>query len=397
MANRTLRNAGLNRTHRPTLFGLTGKSNRETGTKTFWGKNEFNSCFPAALLCYMARKNVRPVYLKLDKRLQIVHQTIGVPELFGMDPFSPDIYFTFEDLFEPHQEFVRGQAPRCDLVIRNTANKSAAVRGFEMKLTALPDNSTAKFDDAKYSCEMVIRPPSVVHLAVDIAYIFKDRRKELLDRLAPVCMRIYNWRNAEEVTGHTSDLIKALDHVFLDLIEYQEPFIIQPIWKTVGKASILHNNCLDVFVWSTFAFTRLFIDEYKTPENGDQDNDEEQTDEKEAKKKNAKKKNAQHKTHKMTRPQRCIFWLARMLYEFSQGGQINPSMIPNEMGYEYQTDKAFSINGMRSWKYLTDKALKKPRVKKTQIRHIILNGGQGQLSPERRFDAAIVNTPGIFK
>jgi hypothetical protein len=361
-------------TSKPTLFGLGGKTNRETGKKTHWGKNEFNSSFPTALLCYMAARKTRPVFLKLNKDLKIEHDSISVSRLFSKNPLSKDIYFSFEDSFTPYREFVRGQLPRNDLVILDISKNSEPLKGFEVKLTALPDNSTAKFGENRYSCEMVFRPPSIVHLAMSIAYAYKDKKSDLLGILSPVCSRIFNWRNAEEIVGLTDELVRGLDLAFLELLKQQEPFVLQPIWKTRGKATVLHDDCLDVFVWSNFAFTRLFVDLYK---GGDDDG-------------SPKKKT------RMTRPQRCIFWLARMLYDFAQIGKMNPSLITNEMGYQLQTDKAFSISGIRSWKFLRSNVLLKPRIRKTEIRKIILNGGQNQLSPERRFDAAIVNTPGIF-
>ena len=42
------------------------------------------------------------------------------------------------------------------------------------------------------------------------------------------------------------------------------------------------------------------------------------------------------------------------------------------------------------------KELTTPRITKTQIKNIILGGGQNLLSPERRFDAIIFNSPEIF-
>ena len=38
-----------------------------------------------------------------------------------------------------------------------------------------------------------------------------------------------------------------------------------------------------------------------------------------------------------------------------------------------------------------------PRVKKNEIKNIILGGGEKLLSPERRFDAAVLGTPGLFE
>ena len=40
--------------------------------------------------------------------------------------------------------------------------------------------------------------------------------------------------------------------------------------------------------------------------------------------------------------------------------------------------------------------LKNPRITKNEIKNIILGGGQNLLSPERRFDAIIYNSPELF-
>jgi len=81
-----------------------------------------------------------------------------------------------------------------------------------------------------------------------------------------------------------------------------------------------------------------------------------------------------------------------MLYDFAQTGMIDPGLITSEMAYELQTDKAFSVSGKHSWKYLNCSALTKPRIHVTEIQKIILGDGLKKLSPERRFDAALVNS-----
>ncbi len=40
--------------------------------------------------------------------------------------------------------------------------------------------------------------------------------------------------------------------------------------------------------------------------------------------------------------------------------------------------------------------LTKPRITKQQIKEIIIGGGQNLLSPERRFDAIVFNSPELF-
>jgi hypothetical protein len=45
---------------------------------------------------------------------------------------------------------------------------------------------------------------------------------------------------------------------------------------------------------------------------------------------------------------------------------------------------------------MKSESLKQPRIKKQEIKIIILGRGQNLLSPERRFDAIIYNSPDIF-
>lgn len=45
---------------------------------------------------------------------------------------------------------------------------------------------------------------------------------------------------------------------------------------------------------------------------------------------------------------------------------------------------------------MSSKNLTHPRIKKSEIKNIILGGGQNLLSPERRFDAIIYNCPELF-
>jgi len=61
-----------------------------------------------------------------------------------------------------------------------------------------------------------------------------------------------------------------------------------------------------------------------------------------------------------------------------------------------KNDKAFSAAGGVTHKYMNHQNLTKPRIKKSEIKSIILGVGQDLLSPERRFDAIIVNSPEIF-
>ena len=62
-----------------------------------------------------------------------------------------------------------------------------------------------------------------------------------------------------------------------------------------------------------------------------------------------------------------------------------------------RNDKAFAASGKGTYAYLKSPELTHPRIGKDEIKNIIQGNGQMLLQPERRFDAIIVNTPGLFE
>jgi hypothetical protein len=165
-------------------------------------------------------------------------------------------------------------------------------------------------------------------------------------------------------------MIVAIDRIVLSILEKQEPLLMQPVWKTKGKSPKLADNCLDVFIWSNFAFTQLFVDVARGELSGG--------------------------ANRITRQVRTIIWLFKMFYDFAKRGQIDHHKIIDELSYNTKNDKAFSISGRITHKYMTCAELTRPRIEKKEIKKIILGGGQNLLSPERRFDAIIYNSPELF-
>lgn len=353
----------------PRLFGLT-HSNRNFSLRDSWGKNQFNNSFPASLACYMHFHKFEAVYLTLNETLKVKHTKIDFSEIFGMNPASQDLFFAFESDYVPYRKIVIGRLPRVDLVTLDTSAKDSCLRCLEIKLTALPDNSTYRLTDDKYGCEIVTRPDTIVYLALSIAERFQESQQELLTYLDPVCRNIDDWSSIRSVLPFIPDLTDALDRLLFSNLNIQQPLVMQPVWKTIGKTSKLYENCLDIFVWSNFAFTRLFVDVTKSfTKSGEE---------------------------VIQRPMRSVVWLAKMLYEFAKTGKIHHKLIIDTLTYNTKNDKAFALSGASTRQYMTCAELIKPRITKAEIKHIILDGGQNFLSPERRLDAIILSNPEIF-
>jgi hypothetical protein len=355
-------------TRRPGLYGVT-YSNRDFTQPDTWGKNQFNSSFPAGLTNFLASRGLDNVYLFLDKEFNVTHGKISTEKLYGIKPNSEDLFFSFESPYTPYQQLVIGSLPRVDLVTQHRKN-GQCLRPIEVKLTALPDNSTFNLNEEYYGCEIVIRPDTIVYLACSIAENFKENRQDLINIIGTQFVKIKDWTDGSLVWPFIAKMISAIDKITLSVIEKQEPILMQPIWKTNGKSPKLADNCLDVFVWSNLAFTQLFVDVARG----------ELSD-----------------SNRITRQIRTMIWLFKMLFDFANTGQINHHKIIDELSYNTKNDKAFAVSGRVTHHYMTCTELNKPRILQKEIKNIILGGGQNLLSPERRFDAIIYNSPELFE
>ncbi len=344
----------------PELFGVSHKnSNRDFRIKPGWGKNKFNSSFPAALCCYLYSKNTKAVYLNVGKNGYIAGE-IPIEEVFGAAPDSDSVGFVFESQYSPFSTYLIGTLPGTDLVIHVDAQ---CKRPLEVKLTALPDNTTCDKSDVEYGSELVVRPDTIVYLACSLIGAIKDSDLGFLSDV-----KIADWTEVADVIPHVDKILTGLTKVVEIAGKKQTPFLLQPVWKTNGKSPILTDNCLDVFVWSDAGFAH-FIKEIA----------------------------ASKSKKSISRLTRTAVWLYKMLQEYAVSGKVNHDEIIDNLTYMKKNDKAFSLSGNKTHDFMTCARLTAPIIKKTEIKNIILGGGQNLLSPERRFDAILVNSPEVFK
>lgn len=350
----------------PGLYGIK-KSNRNFSLKDSWGKNKFNSSFPASLCAYFASKNLEANYLTVGDDKKFTIDTISIEDLFGLDPNKPeDIFYAFESGFSPYNTYVTGTLPRTDLVIQDVKTKSC-IRGLEVKLTALPDNTTCEKSDNLFGSEIVIRPDTIVYLACSLIESFGG----CLPESAFENVDITDWEDPQVVIDNASMILSDLNLIINSCVGKQSPVLLQPVWKTTGKAPILSDNCLDIFVWSNTGLTQFIHDISKGVLTAP--------------------------VKKVTRQYRTAVWLFKMLYDFKQDGTFDHERVIDRLSYNVKNDKAFASSGAVTNLYMSCDNLTNPRVKKDEIKNIILNNGQELLSPERRFDAIIYNSPNLFK
>ena len=235
-----------------------------------------------------------------------------------------------------------------------------------MKLTTIPDNTTVDENEEDYGAELVIRSPTMRYAAMGMGSACTGHMTQVRDLFSPTCAKIRDWDNIVEVSKYRDRIIQSLD-IFLNTYSHlQRPFLMQPIWKTIGKSSVLADNCLDIFVWSDFAICRLLLESGKSSDE------------------------------KISRPQRAALRLSRFLYELATKGKVYQKPIYDGMTFDNLNDKEFAVSGKKTNSHMRCDRLTKPILEKGQIKEIILGGGQKFLSPERRFDAIIYYSSELF-
>lgn len=352
---------------KPGLFGQR-YSSRDYTREDSWGKNQFNSSFPASLVAYMGSRGIKPVYICTKESNEIAHKYIDASKLLGVDPLSDDAYYDYEAGYYPYEQFyTASKKEKIDLVMINRSTK-LPVSGLEIKLTTLPDNTTKELDEENYGSELVVRSPTILFLACSICSCYDSARgrTKLHTLLNTIGEEIKDWGEIRMVLPFYDKIKKAVLQVSSNLHGKQVPLIIQPIWKTDKKLKHLEDNCLDVFVWSNLSVIQMCLRDTNPKDD-------------------------------ISRNQRTIIWLYKMLWDFTQYGKFNYTDIVNSLAYKYKTDKAFAISGNLANPLMKCKELTKPRVTKYEIKNVILGGGQKFLKPERRFDAFIVSHPELFQ
>ena len=293
----------------PGLFGQKHASRDYTQEK-FWGKNQFNSSFPASLVAYMSHKGIKPVYLCTDKSNKLLHKYISGKELFGIDPLADNLYYNFETNYVPYEKFYIGKREHIDLVLTDYDTEQA-IKGLEIKLTALPDSTTDTLDEEHYSCEIVVRPSTICYLACSICRHYdspkgRDKLKKLLGNFP----KIKHWDVADEVIPFYPEILTAIENVAKDMYAYQEPLMIQPVWKTNGRKPQLADNCLDVFVWSNLAAIHMCTQ-------------------------------GEREIVKRARPNRSIIWIYKMLFDFYVYGHFDYDNTINDLSYGTKERQGF--------------------------------------------------------
>ncbi len=344
--------------------GLYGLYNSNRSPDDHWGKNCFNSSFPAATACYMLDNNINAIYIKLEKvngRLEVVPSTIPLRDVFNCGTLSTnELKFCFETVYEPYQQYSFDKIDGIDLVI--TDMNGHYLSPLEVKLTVIPTSATSHLPQEQWGSELVIRSATTSYCALGMFDSVKQRSRAIREVFEDACSSIQMWDNDYEMTHKMPLLCEAIDNFQLEYYRKQKPLLMQTLWKTDGQSPILAEQAFDIVIWSDYAFSRLFLDNSNKPAD------------------------------KMKRGMRASARLARCLWELSKSGKIRTVDIYRQMAFDNQTDKEFAVGGSLWRKYVTSDRIQNLALNRNVVNEIIEPGYIDRLMPERRFDQTLYFT-----
>lgn len=344
--------------------GLYGIEYSNRNVDDHWGKNCFNSSFPAAVANYMLDNRISAIYINLAEvngEMKVVATDIPINRVFNCGDKRPnELFFAFESVFEPYQEYSFDQIDGIDLVIKDRYGNFLS--SLEVKLTVLPDNTTYRKPEDQWGSEMVIRSATTSYCALGMFDAIKQNASQIRELFEEACSSIQSWDNDFEMTHKLPNLCHSIDAFQRRFYMHQKPLLMQTLWKTHGKSPLLADHAFDIVVWSDYAFSRLFVD------------------------------NSYDVASTMSRPMRATARLAKCLWELSKSGKIRVVDIYRQMAFGNQTDKEFSIPGVKWKKYVTTPRTAHLILPKEAVNDIIEDGYIERLSPERRFDQTLYFT-----
>jgi hypothetical protein len=346
------------------VYGIV-HSNRDLTKESSWGKNQFNNFMPVALLSWMNDNDYTIGEISLTKELEPKNTSRVPSEVFPyLAQQHKDLSYEFEaeadaSLVDPSYHL------RHDCVVKNFTTR-ASLAALEIKLTTFPDFSTQNLPREQMGSELVVRPDTIVGIADSVA-ARNTLAGEALEAVQKVAASVRQAGN--DVAAQTKLLPSvhtAVTAILKDAHEQQKPTLVQAIWNTMGEQNETDGvkNFTDIFVWTDSALLHLCLSAKATS---------------------------------LTRSQRSLVWFLLMWDDAVRSKLITPGSVINAFTFSTKTDKAFSVGGKTTNRYLRSARLVAPSVPErvlyndiTDVEHI------RYLKPERRLDAWLDSRADLF-
>lgn len=346
-------------------LGHTSKKSKE-----LYSKGVFQNAYPAAVACWISDTTIKTRFMTTEVS-DVPHLRAEMKDIedafCGQRP--SELHFDFEaevPVFSQLHSDKTAKLTKCDIVVSTPLLDRTPLRGFENKLTVIPDKSTSKSSPDLWAPEMVIRPATVA-TAVSSLFLSMDSptKADLISSFHEYQLdRITDWKNETEVSTRYEDVQAFVLTALRKTQTTQTPFLLHTYWATCGQSWLPHQDASDMLVWSDHSVLSLIYREAM-------DKDDKRS-----------------KPGQLRRAKRSVVRMAVMLSQLVTTSRYNYASVFKQIGYGGQTDKEISINGKKMLKHVGPGIFSDRRIKLPDLMKIIPREGFLLMGPERRKDAS---------
>lgn len=322
-----------------------------------WDRETFPKAISVALANYLGDNGIPLNYVATDGRCSCNVEQITTSEVYdSKDAQFADLRFDFDSMYGPHLDLASG-VPESDLVVTDPIKGSS--RRLDILASVVPDASTRDLEPPRMGPEMTVRTNMLKSCALSMASSFMGEREYALEVLRDAVGDV-DFSEWDGVSERVDNMVEAIDRLESSYSVFQKPMLLQCMWRTEADGPVMDDDAMDIFVWSDFAFSRLFLESTRRSSDGGP-----------------------------TRPMRCAVRLFSIMMSIMEGDHPDLDRIILDTGYGIAGNREFMVNGKQSNRLMSCDRLVRPVLGTSEIRCLASEGFESMIAPERRLDTCM--------
>lgn len=335
-----------------------GIRNCNLGRKEMFSREMFPRSLSVALANYMDDHGIPLNLIHSDTSRNCCVSSIRTHEMYDCTPQEMSVMmFDFDSTFDPWTELAKG-VPESGLVLRDERGRPRCC--LDLKTSVVPDAATRDLSPESQGPEITLETATVQGIALSMASSLLDERDATLAILRKDIPDDVDWSDWASVSRHIDEIVCNLDILETRFADLQRPRMLQAVWRTETDGPFMTDDAMDVFVWTDFALTRLFLDG-----------------------------NRRFADSRPTRPLRSAVRLFLVIISILEGARPGLASITDMTDYGLGGRKELMVNGKTTNRLMGSDRLASPAVSSLDSTFLISTGAERMFMPERSLEMSM--------
>lgn len=337
------------------LYGIR-KTN--LGTKELFSREMFPRSVTVALANYMGDRHIPLNYIHMNSDRRCIVSDMDTSEMYGCPAVEMSrMTFDFDSRNDDWMEMADG-IPESDLVLRDFMGRPRCC--LDLKTSVVPDAVTKDLPLDLQGPEIGLDNGALQGIGLSMASSLMGDSENALGMLGEGIPDDIDWRDWSSVSRHVGDIVCNLDVIEARYRDLQRPRMLQAVWRTETDGPFMTDNAMDLFVWSDFALTRLFLDV-----------------------------NRRFSDSRPTRPLRSSVRLFLIIISILEGRRPSLGSLTDATDYGLGGRREFMVNGKTTNRMMPSDRLAHPAVSALDSTFLISSGAERMIMPERSLEMSM--------